>query len=372
MGGLKASVRTVRTNIEGLRLQYMRIHFCGILFAVSVVMSSLGVAGQVMKQPVGIPATQGDTLGIRPPVSGAIDRTNGSYSQASSLGMVLPAESLGNDDLLEMTVPYCPELSGKFRIGSDGKLALPLLPRPIQAAGLTPAQVAARIKEALIGEQIMADPSVNIAVLEYRSRTVIVLGAVLHPLTFQATGETTLLDAIATAGGLSPNVGTNIVVVSPHVTPQGTREKTVQTIPVQELFVKADPIYNLALHGGEEIRVSETGKVFVAGNVIHPGMYAMQGDADTTVLKALALSQGLQSYSTKVAYIYRRAASGGERQEIPVPLSRIIARKERDVSLISDDILYVPEARGKRMTAKVLNQIAGFGQTTAAGLLIYK
>lgn len=350
----------------------MRIHFCGALFAISAAMSGLGVAAQVMRQPLGLPATQADSLAVLPPVGGQVNPPDESHGQAPPLGMVLPAESLGNDDLLEITVPYCPELSSKFRVGSDGKLALPLLPHPIQAAGLTPAQVAAHIKEALIREQIMADPSVNIAVLEYRSRTVIVVGAVLHPLSFQATGATTLLDAIAMAGGLSPSVGTNIVMVSPHMTPQGTMEQTVQIIPIHELFVKANPIYNFALHGGEEIRVSETGKVFVTGNVVHPGMYPMQGDGDTTVLKALALSQGLLSYSTNVAYIYRRPTAGGERQEIPVPLSRIIARKERDVSLTPDDILYVPEAKGRRMTARVLNQISGFGQTAAAGMLIYK
>jgi polysaccharide export outer membrane protein len=101
-------------------------------------------------------------------------------------------------------------------------------------------------------------------------------------------------------------------------------------------------------------------------------MYAMQGDGDTTVLKALALSQGLQAYTTSLAYIYRRPVAGGEREEISIPLSRIIARKERDVPLLPDDIFYVPEAKGKRMTAKILSQISGFGQTTATGLLIYK
>jgi polysaccharide biosynthesis/export protein len=346
----------------------MRIRCCVILIAFAGAMNSLDA--QVMSQQVVTLATQADTSDIRPAVGGG--GTNELRSQAPRSETVLPAESLGNDDSLEITVPYCPELTGKFRVGSDGKLALPLLPYPIQAASLTPAQVAARIKEALIREQIMADPSVNIVVLEYRSRPVIVLGAVLHPLTFQATGENTLLDAIAMAGGLSPSVGTDIVVVSPHTTPQGKKEKTVQRVPVNELVMKANPLYNFPLHGGEEIRVSETGKVFVTGNVVHPGMYAMQGDGDTTVLKALALSQGVQSYSTKTAYIYRRADSGGDRQEIQVPLSRIMARKERDISLVSDDILYVPEAKGKRLTAKVLTQIAGFGQTTAAGLLIYK
>jgi len=370
--GMRVSIRTAMAKIVESCLLDAQAHFCGVVFAVSLMMSSIPAAGQAVEQPVETPAPQADTPGISRPADGNMHHADGVDSQTSLSGAVQPAERLGANDLLEIRVSYCPELSGKFRIGADGKLALPLLAQSIQATGLTPTLVAALIKEALIREQIMAEPSVNIAVLEYRSRTVIVLGAVLHPLTFQATGETTLLDAIAMAGGPSPSVGTTIVVVSPHVTSTGGIEKSLQTIPVQELLVKANPVYNFALRGGEEIHVSEAGRVFVTGNVVHPGVYAMQADGDTTVLKAIALSQGLQSFSTETAYIYRRAVSGGERQEIPVPLSRIVARKERDVALMSDDILYVPEAKGKRMTARVLNQISSFGQTTAAGLLIYK
>jgi polysaccharide biosynthesis/export protein len=364
-------MRTVKTNIEARRL-HARINCCAALITITLVVSGLGAGAQEIVQQVGMPPAQADTMALHPSVGSDSHSTSGSFGHTSLSGLALPAESLGNDDLLQITVPYCPELSDKFRIGSDGKLALPLLPQSIPAAGLTPAQLAAVIKEALLRERIMANPSVNIAVLEYRSRTVIVLGAVLHPLAFQATGETTLLDAIAMAGGLSPSAGKTIVVVSHHVTPQGPLETSMQTIVVQDLLLKANSTDNLKLQGGEEIRVSEIGKIFVTGNVVHPGMYAMQGDGDTTVLKALALSQGLQAYTTSLAYIYRRPTATGEREEIPIPLSRIIARKERDVPLLPDDILYVPEAKGRRLAAKVLNQITGFGQTTATGLLIYK
>ena len=285
---------------------------------------------------------------------------------------VLPAESLGNDDLIEIMVPYCPELSRNFRVGSDGMLSLPLLHHPIPVNGLTPSEASTRIKDALVQEQVMADPIVNVAVLEYRSRPVSVIGTVVHPLTFQATGETTLLDAIAKAGGLGPGVGANILVTTRHFGPQGTVVSQVQTIPVHALVADGDPQYNIRLHGGEEIRIPEAGKLFVAGNVRRPGMYTMQGDEDTTVIKALALSEGLQQYSANVAYIYRRSKDGGARQEIPIPLSRIVARKDPDVALKADDILYVPENGSKRMTAKVLSQIAGFGSATATGMLIYK
>ncbi len=284
---------------------------------------------------------------------------------------VLPSQALGADDLLQLMVPYCPELSRSFRVSSDGTLALPLLKQRISVAGLQPSQVEQRIAAALVSEQVLADPTVNVSVLEYRSKPVSVVGAVNHPLTFQATGETTLLDAIAKAGGLAPTVGSAITVTHRSQAPDGTTHITVQSIPVRGLLQASDPRLNVKLTGDEEVRVPEAGKIFVAGNVKKPGEFPMQDNTDTTVVKALAMSEGLQAYSTKNAYIYRERGVGAPREEIAVPLSQILARKSPDVVMEADDILYVPENNNKRMTAKVLEGLAGFGSTTAAGMLIY-
>lgn len=294
------------------------------------------------------------------------------HSSSTTVTNVLPAEALGPDDLLEIMIPYCPELSRSFRVSSDGNLMLPLLKKQISVAGLTPIQVSTRIVEELKSEQVLADPIVNVSVLEYRSRPVSVVGAVNRPLTFQATGATTLLEAIAKAGGLSPNVGAEILVTRKIKSADGTIESKVQTIPVKSLVETADPQYNLTMQGGEEIRVPESSKIFVTGNVRRPGMYSMQADSDTTVLKALALSSGLDSYSAKRAYIYRRHAGTENRDELEIPLSQIMMRKSPDVKLMADDVLYIPENNGKRLTSRVLTQITGFGQTTVSGMMIYR
>ena len=301
----------------------------------------------------------------------AADAASAPMAAAPAAADVLPSQALGADDLLQIMVPYCPELSRSFRISSDGTLALPLLKQRIAVAGLQPAQVEKRIASALISEQVLTDPTVNVSVLEYRSKPVSVVGAVNHPLTFQATGKTTVLDAIAKAGGLAPTVGSTISVTHRSQAPDGTTHITVQSIPVRGLIEASDPRLNVKLTGDEEVRVPEAGKIFVAGNVKKPGSFAMQDNTDTTVIKALAMSEGLQAYSTKCAYIYREKGVGTPREEIQVPLSQILARKAPDVVMEPDDILYVPENNNKRMTAKVLAGLAGFGSTTAAGVLIY-
>jgi hypothetical protein len=40
--------------------------------------------------------------------------------------------------------------------------------------------------------------------------------------------------------------------------------------------------------------------------------------------------------------------------------------------MLADDILYIPDNSGKRITTRILAQIAGFSQATASGILIYK
>ena len=282
----------------------------------------------------------------------------------------LPDESVNSGDLLRLTVRDCPELSRSFRVSSEGTLVLPLVGNAIAVRGLTAPQIEKLIEEILRSKSILNDPVVIIAVLEYRSRPVNVVGAVNHPLTFQATGDLTLLDAIARAGGMSPTAGSSILVSSRVRGADGRTQVTTVTIASSNLLSSSNTESNLHLRGGEQIRVLEAGKVFVSGNVRHPGMLPMQNDADMTVLKAIAMCEGLQSYSAKFAYIYRQNVVGQQRQEVQVPLSRIMQRKDVDVALMRDDILYVPENGKKKMTGKVFGQIAGFAQSTGSGILI--
>ena len=76
-------------------------------------------------------------------------------------------------------------------------------------------------------------------------------------------------------------------------------------------------------------------------------------------------------FTQSFAYIYRPTV-GGAKKEIPVELSKIIQRKTDDVILQPDDVLYVPEDRGKRNTMGILEKAIGFGATTASGILVWR
>jgi polysaccharide export outer membrane protein len=283
----------------------------------------------------------------------------------------LPAQRIGPNDLISIQVSDCPELSRSFRVSSDGTLALPLLDHRVTAAGLMPVELEGQLAKELKAAGILVAPVVSASVSEYRSRPVSVVGAVHHPLTFQAMSDSSLIDAIAKAEGVNADAGSFILVTRRGIDSKTAGEE-VQRIPLKRLMDASDPSLNLKLVGGEEIRVQEAGKVFVTGNVIKPGVYAMQDNADTTVLKALALSEGLKAYSSKLAYIYRRDPGTNTRTEISVELDQIMARKSPDVEISADDILYIPENKGRKMTLGALERLAGFGTSTASGMLIWK
>jgi polysaccharide biosynthesis/export protein len=276
-------------------------------------------------------------------------------------GANLPSQRLGVDDLIAVSVYDAPELTRTVRVETDGSIHLPMLKEGIEAVGIFPGQLETSIASALISSEILVDPVVKVTVVEYHSRPIAVMGAVKKPVTFQSVGTVTLLDALAKAEGLTEFAGPEILV---------TRDGQVDHVPVKRLMKDADPSVNFLLHGGEEIRVPEAGRIFVVGNVRKPGAFPVRDPADESVLKMIALSEGLTPYSAKIAYIYRRNDSG-PKKEIPVELDKIMQRKSPDILLQIDDLLYIPDNKSRRAAMTALDRITMFGVSTASGLLIW-
>jgi len=273
----------------------------------------------------------------------------------------LPSQKLGVDDLIAVSVYDAPELTRTVRVETDGTIHLPLLKEGVTASGIFPGQLETGIADALTKEQILVEPVIKVTVVEYHSRPIAVMGAVRKPITFQAVGVVTVLDALAHAEGLTNDAGTEIIL---------TRSDQVERIPVKRLMKDADPAVNYVLHGGEEIRVPEAGKIFVVGNVHKPGAFPVRDTADESVLKMVALSEGLLPYAAKLAYVYRRDETGAKK-EIPIELEKIMQRKSADVTLQVDDLLYIPDNKAKRNTMTAIDRITMFGASTASGLLIW-
>lgn len=284
---------------------------------------------------------------------------------------VLPAQKIGPNDLVSISVYDQPELSRLVRVSSDGSLKLPMLKKQIQAQGLLPIQLEDAIANELKAEQLVLQPIVTVSMAEYRSYSVSVGGEVKNPLTFQAPNPVKLLDAINNAGGLTSDAGPEILVTRPNPSSPDSPGLT-QRIPVAGLIDDADPQYNLTLTGGEEVRVPQVGKVYVVGDVKQPGAYPVQGNNETTVLHALALAQGIDRLElvNRNAYIYRRDKDG-TKTEIVVNLKEILNRKAPDVPMVAHDLLYVPESNEKRVSLAVLEKVALFVVTGGASAAAY-
>jgi polysaccharide biosynthesis/export protein len=292
-----------------------------------------------------------------------------SAQQQDSAGTNLPAQKIGPNDLLAVSVYDAPEFSRTVRVGADGMIRLPMLKQRIHVEALMPAEAETAIANALRDEQLLTDPFVTVNVAEYQSRPISIAGAVRNPITFQATtGNVTLLEALTRAGGLTPDAGSAILVTKPQLNPSsGERTALTQRIAVKGLIDQADPTLNLILRGGEEIRVPESGKIYVVGAVKRSGSFPIE-DGGSSVLKALAKAEGLGDYVSKVGYIYRQDLSG-TKTEIPIAFKDIMTRKAPDVPLVENDILYIPVNEAGRTRAAVIKVLAGAGVAATGGLI---
>jgi polysaccharide biosynthesis/export protein len=105
---------------------------------------------------------------------------------------------IGNDDVLAISVWKESELTKSVPVRSDGKISLPLVGE-VQAAGRTPRQLETEIAEKL--KNFITTPEVTVIVEKVNSRKYNVLGEVAKPGSYLLTTSTTVMDAIAAAGG---------------------------------------------------------------------------------------------------------------------------------------------------------------------------
>jgi polysaccharide biosynthesis/export protein len=106
--------------------------------------------------------------------------------------------TIGSEDVLAINVWKDPEISRVVPVRPDGKVTLPLI-GDVQAKSLTPKQLQANIAQAL--RSYLANPEVSVIVQEVRSQKFNVLGEVLKPGSYPLSTPTTVLEALAVAGG---------------------------------------------------------------------------------------------------------------------------------------------------------------------------
>lgn len=149
------------------------------------------------------PAVRQKAAGVPLP---APDTTNaaGAYEGGSDY-------RVGAQDLLEISVFGVPDLSRTVRVNSNGQISLPLV-GGVQAGGRTIPELEHDIGEKL-AKTYLQNPQVSVFVKEFTSQRITMEGALKSPGIYPITGKTSLLQAVAIAGGLDPLADMKGVVV---------------------------------------------------------------------------------------------------------------------------------------------------------------
>jgi polysaccharide export outer membrane protein len=166
---------------------------------------------------------------------------------ASAAGTASDSYVIGASDVLTITVWKEPTLSGSLLVRPDGMVSVPLL-GDVQASGMTPLQLADQISTKL--KKYIQDPNVSVVLTQINSKKVYLLGEVAKKGPMEMTPGMTLLEAIASAGGLTDYANTKKMYILRDGA--GKHEK----IPVHyKEALKGNSELNLILKSGDTIVV---------------------------------------------------------------------------------------------------------------------
>lgn len=163
-----------------------------------------------------------------------------------------PAENttLGPGDLFRLEIVGEPDLPKEYQVSADGTVNLPYV-ETLPVRGLEPHDVARQVRQQLIDRGILTNPSVVVSVIEYRSKSVTLLGQVQKPGSFPLSPGMTLIQAISLSGGFTSIAQANKVSLS-----RTTRGKVV-TVTLDVAAISEGRARDVSLQPGDRIYVPE-------------------------------------------------------------------------------------------------------------------
>ena len=247
---------------------------------------------------------------------------------------------IGPKDLLEISVFGLDELNRTVRVSEDGTITLPLVGE-VKVEGLTKTGLEKKLSE-LLEEKYLHNPQVTVFIREYQSTRVSVLGAVRNPGLYELLGRETLMLIISQAGGLTAEAGDEIIIMRQRA--DGTSNSL--KISIDDLFVKGDATLNVPLQPNDIVNVpiDKTVFVYVMGQVNRPGALEVKRSNIPTLLQAIAQAGGFSERASKGrVLIKRKDEKTGREIKIKVNVKSIIKRRKKDIQLLENDVVFVPE-----------------------------
>ncbi|HEX8168940.1 MAG TPA: polysaccharide biosynthesis/export family protein [Thermoanaerobaculia bacterium] len=257
---------------------------------------------------------------------------------AQELPILTNDSPVGPRDVIELKVLEDPTMSGRVAVNDDGAIALNVVGK-VQVAGLTSSQIEAKLKS-LLEANFITKATVSVQVVEFASKPISVVGAVVHPGRIGATGNTTLIQAITQAGGLTPGYGREIYVL--RTGRNGLSEQVA--IDIEDLMVNGNPDLNIPLAPNDLVNVplDTPVTVYVLGEVMHPGKAQFRRSQTPTLLQAIADAGGFTDRASKNVLIKRMV--NGREVTVKVNYKDIVNGRAKDEILQDSDTVVVKEA----------------------------
>lgn len=244
----------------------------------------------------------------------------------AALGSVSHAADyqLGPGDQISVTVAGSPEFDTKTRIRDDGSIGFPYI-GTVKIGGHTVPDAERLIEQELKRRQIIKRPQVSITVESYVSKQVTVMGEVHKPGQYGLTGQTTLIDMIARAGGTVEDAADYIVLV--RKTKDGKKR---YHLTLDELTSGRNA--GAICHAGDVIVVPHMAVFYIEGAVNKPGNYRLE--QNMTVNQAIAVAGGITDRGDADDITIKRRGKDGKVHKLD---------GDPDTTLRKDDVIHIGE-----------------------------
>ncbi|MFI3156079.1 MAG: polysaccharide export protein EpsE [Methylococcaceae bacterium] len=238
----------------------------------------------------------------------------------------MAAYNIGPDDTLRISVYGYEDLKTESRVSADGRITFPLIGEVV-ANGKSSMELEEAIAVRLIEGGFIHDAQVSVTVVEHVSQQVSVLGYVNKPGRYPLDSNSSIVDLIAMAEGVS-EMGDYKAVVTRTV--DGKLQK--RELNLRAYLENTDAIPSFKMQQGDQVYVPKAPMFYIYGEVQHPGGYRI--DPEVSVMKALSIGGGLTLRGTDNGIVVKRKSNSGALQETDVELSDAV---------LKDDVIYVGE-----------------------------
>jgi len=256
---------------------------------------------------------------------------------AQDLPLLSADASVGPRDILDIKVLEDSSMSGRVTVGDNGQIVLNNVGK-VAVAGLTAAQIEAKLKS--LAEAYLTKATVSVQIVEFASKPISVVGAVVKTGRIGATSSTTLIQAITEAGGLAAGHGNQIYVL--RTARNGLSEQL--TIDVDDLMVRGNPDVNIPLAPNDlvNIPIDPPITIYVMGEVMRPGKAQFRRSQNPTLLQAIADAGGPTDRASKKVILKR--ITDGKQETKTYNYRDIIRGKTNDIVLQDNDTIILDEA----------------------------